>query len=96
MLHKILLITLFIILSGCNNLPDPPKGDLCVMDAQTESAVCVPIKKVMKKGDLDVRDGSHIVPIAQMDNWVAFSPDTWANIQSYTNELKNLAEHHCN
>lgn len=91
-----LSIILLVVNCGClATLPKPPKGDLCVLDVQTATGECVHISKVAKREKLDRDDVSSHVSINTMDNWVAFSPDTWANIQVYINDLKEIIKEEC-
>lgn len=94
------LTSLLLILScaGCNSLPKPPTGNTCIVDVANSGADCSPINTAIRlRGVIpQIKANATIfVPFNQMDNYVAFSPDTWANIQIYINELKQLAKTSC-
>lgn len=94
MLRKTLIPILFL-LSGCQSLPPPPKGDTCIVDVQAGGADCVSISQAVKLMRVDSQDMDSFVPFADMDNYVAFSPDSWAAIQAYIGKLKLLAQQKC-
>lgn len=91
-------------------LPDPPSGNTCIGDVENGGFDCSPIpqdgKELEKMLDTEPRslivsvklkaqaDGS-FVPFADVDNWVAFDPITWSNIQNYIGDLKVLAQKQC-
>lgn len=81
--------------SSCSSLPAAPQGNTCVVDVANLGADCVPISAAIRRGSVSVRDATSFVPFSQMDNWIAFSPSTWANIQTYIGKLKILAQQKC-
>ena len=57
-----------------------PEGFLCVIDYPHQNAQCSDIK--------DPRGKKEVLALSQMDNFVAFSPNTWAEIQTFIHDLK--------
>lgn len=88
------LITL-LALSGCQSLPPPPVGDLCILNVEEGTAICVPIKAAVRRGTVSLIDGTSMIPISEMHNYVAESPETWAEIERYILQLKALAQKRC-
>lgn len=94
-LRELLAISLTIPLINCASLPPPPEGELCIMQTATSNAACVPITKkiqsMMNKEPMPL-DDSHLVNFSEMNKWVAFSPETWANIEAYILKIKTMIE----
>lgn len=97
-------------LSGCASLPAPPEGNTCIGDVAQGGFDCSPIPQdnstleELSNTDPDTvivmikmrakADGS-FVPFSAVDNWVAFDPQTWSNIQTYIGKLKIAAQKQC-
>lgn len=100
-LKKMLLMTLLVTSSGCSQLPDKPKGDLCVIDIRDQDLICVPMSvmtapKTFKDFVKLVTSSSAThVPLSQADNYVAFSPDTYGNVEKYIKQLEEIAKNQC-
>lgn len=97
-LKKMLLLTSLIIFSGCSGLPDKPKGDLCVIDIHDQNLVCVPISSMTEGMTFEqfyILSKTVNIPLDQADNYVAFSPDTYGNIEKYIKQLENIAKNKC-
>lgn len=94
-MRLLLLITTLSVLTSCAQLPSPPQGSTCVGDVIRGGFVCVPIQTAIRRGEVLKRDASSFVPFKDVDNWIAFSPKTWENIQVYIGELKQLARENC-
>lgn len=99
-MRLIRLTTILLVLNaGCSSLPKAPTGYTCVVDVANNGADCSPISSAVRfrNNISQIKANATIfIPFAQMDNYVAFSPDSWGNIQVYINELKQLANKSCN
>lgn len=89
------LIPILLVLEACASLPPPPQGDTCVINALGGYAICEPISAAVAREHVNPHDSSNKVPISSMDNWVAFSPQTWGSIEKYILELKDRAQQTC-
>lgn len=85
------LVLMTYLSSGCASLPSPPQGDTCVINAPGGYAICEPISAAVQRQHVAPHDSSNKVPISSMDNWVAFSPETWGSIETYILQLKDRA-----
>jgi hypothetical protein len=81
--------------AGCASLPPAPQGSTCIVDTGAAGADCVPIPTAINRGAVLAKDATTFVPFAQMNNYIAFSPSTWGNIQQYIEELKVIAQRQC-
>lgn len=88
-------LTITFLISACSTLPPPPQGDTCVINAAAGYAICEPISAAVAREHVNPHDSSNKVPISSMDNWVAFSPQTWGSIEKYILELKDRAQQTC-
>lgn len=84
--------TLFLI--SCASLPPAPEGNICVMDIKNNQADCATITAVVQANGQSAQ-GTSVVQIKDMDNWIAVSPSTWAAIQTYIGDLKQIAGDKC-
>lgn len=97
-------------LVSCADLPSAPQGNTCIGDVPQGGFDCVPIPQdaapleellnaepetVIVTVKLRAKADGTFVPFSQVDNWVAFDPETWANIQTYIGDLKVLAQRRC-
>lgn len=81
--------------TACSSLPPAPSGNTCIVDVANIGADCEPISQAIRQGSVNIQDTNSFVPFSQMDNYVAFSPSTWQNIQTYIGDLKLLAQKQC-
>lgn len=76
-------------------MPPKPQGSVCVIDIKDQFLICEPIASMTKIEDVRNIRQSHtaqLIPLSQADNYIAFSPDTWGNIELYINELEQLGK----
>jgi hypothetical protein len=95
---RTLLIGTLLVLSSCQSIPKPPVGETCIIDVANVDADCATIQASIKaQGDIrGMRAATNeVIPLSAMDNYVCFSPQTWGNIQTYINELKQIAKTNC-
>ena len=71
--------------AGCASLPDTPPVSLCVIDYDARLLYC---QNVVDSKQRDVF-------LHNADNYVAVSPDDWAAINIYIDDLKDLAQVRC-
>lgn len=80
-LLMILTVALFseCMISGCMSLPPKPTGEMCLLNVQESHARC-----------RDIQDGHYFnKPIADLDNWVMMSSNTYQGLMDWIIELKN-------
>lgn len=94
-MRRMLSITILLALSACQSMPAAPKGNTCIVDVAANGSDCVPISTAVKMNRVNAKDANSFVPFKQMDNYICFSPSTWANIQTYIGDLKLLAQKQC-
>lgn len=83
-------------------MPAAPVGDLCVVDIAGGGDDCASIATVSSNYQSAgasisaiVDRATSFVPYASTDNYVCFSPISWANVQVYINELQQIAQNSC-
>lgn len=94
-IEKTLLVLSMITLGSCASMPPPPEGDTCIIDATRGYAICVPIQSAIYRERIDLQDATYKLPLGALDNYVAFSPDTWKSIEGYIIKLKDRAQNSC-
>lgn len=88
---QLALLTIILFSLSCASLPPPPQGDTCIIDIKNNDAICVPISSAIEREHVSPSDGTHRIWIRDMDNYVAFSPETWGSIEAYILKLKDRA-----
>jgi hypothetical protein len=92
---RIWLIISSLLIVSCSSLPDKPSGDLCIIDIKDNELVCAPLSSIkinMSFKEFLALEKDNVIPLSQADNYVAFSPETYGNIQAYINKLELMAE----
>ena len=96
--RHLLSTTILLTLNGCASLPAAPQGNTCVVDVANNGADCVSISTAIAYSGaiaLVKKHATSFVPFPSMDNYIAFDPVTWGNIEIYIGELKQLAKTQC-
>jgi hypothetical protein len=92
---KIWLIISSLALASCKTLPKKPEGDLCIVDVPRYQLICAKISKAETTNDLfDMQtffmsNEVTTIPLLDADKYIAFSPDTWGNIEVYIKKLED-------
>jgi hypothetical protein len=89
---KLVVIQLMILSASCAGLPPAPEGKIGIYNQPEHHMVCTSIKDAV---DGNPNPPVTIVPEAEINNWVGFDPQTWANIQKYIATLKEIAKKRC-
>jgi hypothetical protein len=82
-------------LLSCRTLPKKPEGDLCIIDVPRYQLICAKISNAQNATDLfDIEtffmsNQVTVIPLLDADKYVAFSPDTWGNIEVYIKKLED-------
>lgn len=71
-------------------MPETPDASVCILDPSNKRGQCV----AFSQRDIpDVHaEKVYFEPIDGMMNYLAFSPESWAEIESYIRQLRSRAE----
>jgi hypothetical protein len=80
------ILCALLIFVGCSSLPPAPEGDMCIMSPARDFAYCCEIPK--DKDEIEDPQNCYDLAIGEMENYTAFSPETWKNIRAYIKILE--------